>query len=78
MNAKECFELKKCPPSIFGKYDMIEFAESYHQTKSKEEVEERYNKACRHYKEHGRLNLGEFNMLVLDNTIRIASGREEI
>ena len=44
---------------------------------SKEEAKERYEKAVEHYKKHGRMKLGQFNMLVLDTTIRIASGKDD-
>ena len=74
MDAKELFESKKCQPSIFGKYDMIEFAESYHQAKSKEEAEERYNKGMASFEE--ALDVNDI-WKQIKRGIHIASGKEE-
>ena len=87
MDAREYLEKKfivkdhriscEIPGVSFDYYWLTDLLESYHAERSKEEAEERYKKAVNHYKENGRMNLGQFNMLALDNTLRIASGKEE-
>ncbi len=73
MDAKEYFESKRgCQKYIFGKSEMIEFADIYHAERSKEEAEERYDAA-----QGEILRMGLTRQMDIDKALRIASGKKE-
>ena len=60
MDAKKYFESTKgCQKYIFGKAEMIEFAEAYHAERSKEETYEMLNSASYIMKEAARITSGK-------------------
>ncbi len=73
MDAKEYFESKRgCQKYIFGKSEMIEFADIYHAERSKEEAGERYKKAIELLCLPGLIDVNRWF-----EALRVASGTEE-